>query len=132
MIEPKYRRKNNAWWRGRKVITKEQIANEVGVIGAGVVCTVTYKYGGLTIRTDICQRCHVALKVSRVSYTKLYRLSDRVELQKEKAIERAKKERTLDDAMGVVKWNGRYLVLPQTIADASPYLPVFGCGFFPI
>lgn len=127
MIPKKYQNRNNNWWLGQRVITTEAVSNFYGTISAGTVCTVTHKYGGLTIASPRCPKCAVSLRISRVAYGRLIYLDDVLEIEREKAIERAERE-SADIDMAVVAWNNGYLVIPHGIAIVSPYETLFACG----
>ena len=130
MIAGKYRRKNNNWWLGELVITNNSISSSVGRVSGGTVCTVKHKRAGLKIQTPKCPHCGVSLGITRVGYHELIYLPEVLEIEKAKAFQRADEESSLGNAMAVVFWNDRYLVLPYQLAAESPYETIYASGKF--
>lgn len=118
MMERKYSRKTDEWWRGQMVIALVDLTTERITLPAGSICKVTRKYGGLTLQGEDCIRCGVSPRISRAPYCKLDLLDNYVAIEYDKAVEQAKvrSEKTgLDHA--VVLWEGRHLVLPEPLFD---------------
>lgn len=53
-------------WVGRKVRTVVMMRNGNMEIPIGTVCEVTYNRGGLTLKTEPCDCCGVAIYITRV------------------------------------------------------------------
>lgn len=53
-------------WVGRKVRTRRELRNGMGVIPAGTVAIVTYNRSGLSLSTDPCGSCGVRVLINRV------------------------------------------------------------------
>lgn len=53
-------------WVGRKVRTRRELRNGMGIIPAGTVVTVTSNHSGLSLSTDSCGSCGVRVLISKV------------------------------------------------------------------
>ena len=71
MIEPKYQRKTEKWWKKQKVRTLITLENGWAEIPPRTVCSVTRKYKGLSLISEPCPNCGVKVKISRVPYRDL-------------------------------------------------------------
>ncbi len=120
MIGKKWQKKTESWWRDQRVLTMESLTNRFHVIPAGTVCTVTRKYGGLSLRSEPCEQCGLMVNISKVSYHKLALIDEIVVLSKNTAKILAEAEGTSDNPMALLKWNGKYLVVPWSVASKSP------------
>lgn len=124
MIAKKWQRKNNDWWTQQKVVTIEVVGNSNQQIMKGSVCTVSYKYNGLTLDSPPCPTCGMRISITRVPYRKLVLYDEVVESEHEEAYQRAKKEfAETKKGIGVYKYEREYLVLPCELGeDMSPLL----------
>lgn len=125
MIGKKWQRKTERWWIAQRVLTMENIGNGFLVVPAGTVCTVTRKYGGLNLQSEPCEKCGVKVCISKVRYRKLTLIDEIVVLCKETANLRAVMEASPGSPMAVLEWDGRYLVVPEPVANKSPLPVVF-------
>lgn len=109
MIEKKWQRKNNEWWRSQWVLTTNTVESSIASIPTGTPCVVTKKYDGLAIETFGCEHCGLRPKFTHVGYESLEFLD--YETDVEKAIEVAEaKALQSGNAMCVAKWNHVYVI----------------------
>jgi len=120
MITKQYQRRPDSWWQGKLVVTLKTLTNKNMVIAPGTVCQDYRKYSGLHLRGERCSHCGVGVNVTRVGFDQLVLFDRVVEDEESKAVQRAKQEKR-----SVVKWKGRYLVLPPDVASYSPYEAIY-------
>ncbi len=62
-----YRKKNEAWFLGKRVRARQRLETGYQSIAAGAVLVICGKFKGFTLETERCDHCGVSVYIRKVA-----------------------------------------------------------------